>query len=693
MVILVLVILSGLVLYLTGKEVGLSAVRLLGAQSLNVAEGGAYSGRAALMALMSADPAGIVQVDQSAGPQLAGWYAGGLPAAQNPFGLLDYIILDGQFMTVGATPATEWVIFHVNWNLATPHLKLQFVQAGTGAPPDPLDVGVPPANPLGDGSYTAAVLLTKRRAPGASCAGAPDCYVHQLQPGQQEGYEYFYEYTVISDGTVGQRARRRVILRQEFSVVVQRLSFARFLTFTNIHLTPDGQPIWFTSRTSFNGPVHTNGEFRFAFFPKFGAPDSGIPCDQAQAQSAPLTSVSTTAWFNNNGNPVRRAATENVVGGVRRDAPVLPDCTPGNVADDNDNLPAAFTLGFDADLSTPGLDPIVVPANSFSQAGIAIGRSPTITTPVTNDQIRQAVAELADNALPVPPGIYVPLLEADGSFADNLGEATAMGGGIYIQGNLNSLTLQANFPSANLMTYRFVQGGQIVTVTVNRAAQSTTITNSAWPAPQTRTFSGVPKGWQGPGNANAAIIYVEGDILSLSGTLEEREQTTIAASRRIDITNHLRYEDPPNPADPTDNPLNVLGLFSQSRDIRIALGAPDDLVIHAVMMAGTPGPNDPDPAYNSSVFAVNYNSRPIQGQVHLLGGIIEEYYGAFGTFSGSTGNPVTGYGRDFAYDTRMSRGFSPPYFPTTGLFTMVEGSLPPGSPLTNVRPFWREGTP
>ena len=61
-VIFVLTVLSALVLYLSGKEIGLSAVRLLGAQSLNIAEGGAFSGRAALMALMCADPVGATSV-------------------------------------------------------------------------------------------------------------------------------------------------------------------------------------------------------------------------------------------------------------------------------------------------------------------------------------------------------------------------------------------------------------------------------------------------------------------------------------------------------------------------------------------------------------------------------------------------------------------------------------------------------
>jgi hypothetical protein len=100
-------------------------------------------------------------------------------------------------------------------------------------------------------------------------------------------------------------------------------------------------------------------------------------------------------------------------------------------------------------------------------------------------------------------------------------------------------------------------------------------------------------------------------------------------------------------------------------------------------MAGRPGD-----ATNSSVYVENYNTGAPKGHVHLIGGIIEEYYGAFGTSDPSTGLPSTGYGRDFKYDRRMSRGFTPPYFPTTPLFIIGQTSGLAGS-----RPVWREAAP
>lgn len=643
--IFVLGLVGALVLHLVGKEQALGAVRVRGLESRYVAEGGGFASRAALMVLMGDNPVGTTTVDPSlTGATLANWYAAGNAGNQNAFAILDYLVLDGQQYTLNATAGTTAVTFHTNWALPQPHRKLQ------------VPAGGPPANPLATGSYGAEVTITRRATAHASCAPSP-CYVHQLNPDE---YEFFYSYLITSDGASPPRARRRVTLAGDFSVRVQRQSFAQFALFTHVHLTPTNSPIWFTSRGSFDGPVHTNGQFRFAFFPKF---------------SDTLTSVSGTAWFNNLGNPVQLAANENVVGGVRRDAPVVFDATPLNINDDNDNGPANFTRAVAA---------IAMPTNPHSQKGVSVGRNPSNVSPVTNLEIRQVVPELADNNNAVPGGIYVPVTDSDGNGISNAGEPLA--GGIYVQGSLTSLTLALGGATNNLAVYTLVAGGQTVTVTVDRAAGTTTVSNTGWPVPQTRTFSGVPKGWQGPGNANAAIVYVEGGINSLSGTLEEKEQTTIATFGRIDITNHLQYEDPPVVTDPNDNPLNVLGLYAANNDIRITTAAPNDLILHGVLMAGSPPPAD---AVNSSVNVQNYNSGSPRGTVNLIGGIIEEYYGAFGTFDPATGATLTGYGRNFAYDRRMSRGFSPPYFPTTNLYQLAQGS----QPLAGVRPAWREGTP
>jgi hypothetical protein len=268
-------------------------------------------------------------------------------------------------------------------------------------------------------------------------------------------------------------------------------------------------------------------------------------------------------------------------------------------------------------------------------------------------------------------------------------------GGIYVQGSVDSLTLSVAGPTNNLGVYTFVQGSTTTTVTVDRANNQTTVTSNGWLTPSgpgcagsvgpaTRTFAGVPKGWQGPGNANATVIYVEGSVNSLSGTLQQNEQTTLAASGTITIQGNLQYQAPPNPSDPTSNPTNLLGLYSSGGDIVIGTSAPNNVVIDAVLMAGSTGSS-----YNSSVNVANYNSGSLRGNVNLLGGIVEKYYGPFGTVNSFSGQQLTGYGRAFTYDTRMNRGFTPPYFPTTNEFQVVAGS----QPLAGVRPNWREAAP
>lgn len=684
-VIFILSLLGALILYLSGKEMGLSGLRVIGAQSMYIAEGGAFSGRAALMALMGADPIGQSTVDPSLDPTtLLTWYAGGNSNAQNAFRIFDFLILDGLRFTFNATSATESLTFHVNWNLPQPHRKLQ-AAAGTA-----------PSNPLGEGNYATTVTVRRRLAPHPYDSSQPHRYVHQIiSPAGSDEYQFFYTYEIVSDGRVSPQARRRIALRGDYSIHLQKQNFAQYSMFSHVHLGIDGAgnptvSLWFADMSSYDGPVHTNTEFRFAYFPKFGTPDSQIPCVESRARTTPLTSAWTTARFYNRGSPaggVQLAANENVVSGQRRDAPVIPDCD-SNSSNDHDNLPANFTRGVAA---------IPIPANPFSQKGVSIGRSPTDITVVTNIQIRSSVPELPNNDTAVPSGIYVPVQDLNLNGASDVDEPLA--GGIFVQGDLTSMTLSMTDSGASpgacslsagspggCAVYTLVQGGQTVTVVVDRVTQRTTVTNTSWPAlSRTRTFAGVPKGWQGLGSVNAGIIYVEGAVLSLQGTLEEKEQTTIVASGRIDITGHIRYESPPAVHDPDSNPINLLGIYSPTNDIRFVTNPNDpntrDLDIHAVLMAG----NLAD-GFNSRVWNATWNENPPRGAIRLIGGVIQEYLGVFGVMN-AAGQLLRGYGNDFRYDRRMSRGFSPPYFPTTNLYQVR------ALDLAGVRPVWREGSP
>lgn len=704
-VIFVLVLLSALVLYLSGKEIALTGIRTIGTQSLYIAEGGAYAARSALMVLMNAHPLGETRLDPSpSDATLTAWYAGGDPNAQNALAILDYLRLDGLRYSINASAATASVTFDVNWALPQTHRKLAY------------PAGASPANPLGEGQYVATVEIKRRSVddPQAAdpsiptaqkrCGGNPSCFIHRVLGSQGEyEYEFFYTYSITSDGRVSPQARRRVTLTGEYSLLVRRQNFARYLLFSDVHTGPDGTALWFANMSNYDGPVHTNGEFRFAYYPKFGTPDPLTPCDTSRIRETPLTSAGTQAWFFNRGSPRRLAANENVIGGSRRDAPVLPDCTPGD-GDDEDNPPANFTRG---------VARVELPDNPYSQKAISIGRDPSDPPPATNEQwreaIRAAIPELVDNSDPVLDGIYIPVRDADGNCRSDADEPLL--GGIYVQGDLSSLTLSVT-GGGSLATYTLVRGTRTVTITVDRANNQTTVTDTDWPpppstggcpgvpnGPATRVFSGVPRGWQGLGsNPNAAIIFVEGNILSLRGTLEEKEQTTIVAdcprnadgqcvvnSGRIDITHHLRYEVPPVVTDPNSNPLNVLGLYSASNEIRIVTNTNDsetfNLDIHAMLMAGSRGDT-----FRSRIYNANWNTPPPRGQLRLIGGMIGEYLGVMGVMN-TAGQLIRGYGSDARFDRRMLRGITPPYFPTTGLYEVSAAGL------AGVRPVWREGAP
>ena len=153
------------------------------------------------------------------------------------------------------------------------------------------------------------------------------------------------------------------------------------------------------------------------------------------------------------------------------------------------------------------------------------------------------------------------------------------------------------------------------------------------------------------------MIYVTGGVARLGGlervggtpppSIEANTQVTITAIDDILIDRDITYES-------YDNSDCILGAYSSGGDVRITTSAPEELTLDMFVLA----------AGDRGAFKVDsYNYGDYRGQVHLRGGVVERYYGAFGTFSqyGSQ----TGYGRDFNYDTR---GISPPYYPLTMVF-------------------------
>lgn len=138
-----------------------------------------------------------------------------------------------------------------------------------------------------------------------------------------------------------------------------------------------------------------------------------------------------------------------------------------------------------------------------------------------------------------------------------------------------------------------------------------------------------------------------GASLTISGTLNG--SLTAGAQRDIIIPTNIVYAD-----DPRINPASddVLGLIAE-RDVIITQGAPNDLEIDASIMA-----------LDTSFMRDNW-SQGLKGTLTVYGGIIQDERGPVGTFNGGTGQKISGYSKDYTYDTRLLNT-PPPFFPTTG---------------------------
>lgn len=423
------------------------------------------------------------------------------------------------------------------------------------------------------GSYNCTVTVISRTAPFNQGSG--------LAP------QYLFRYRYTSSGNASEGGLSHTVnLQGIFSVLVQQDNFSRYALFTNQQMDASGAPVWFTNRTNFTGPVHTNGQFNFALNP--GGSFTGL-----------VDSVSTTANFYNNGSNISRDANTN-----------------GSL--DVPTFGAGFNRG-----------------------------SANIPMPVTTTADNQR-----DAALGLPMGTSVPGY-SNGVYLGTSGGA--MTGGIYVNGNA---AISLSVASPGVAGYTIVQGGTTSRVTANYASNQTTFQIGSNPS---TNYTGVPNG----------MLFVDGTVNSLAGTVQRDTQLTVAATNDVLITNNITYENYTAGSTPSaEGTNNVLGVLSWNGNVRITTAAPNDINIDATVMAP-----------NGQFTADNYSSGSPRGTATLLGGVIENTYGAFGTFSQN--NLSTGYGRNFVYDTRMGRGMAPPFFPTIGnVISSVAG--------VNDRPNWQQ---
>ena len=153
---------------------------------------------------------------------------------------------------------------------------------------------------------------------------------------QSQAYNYIFN--ISATGNVHTSGKRSVQSQGLLRVSATRGTFADYLMYMNNFVMNDGSTIWFTSSGSFDGRVHTNTNFRFAFKPTFQ--------DQ-------ITQVGANATYYNNGSPVNLNANNN-----------------GTV-----DVPNFYGGFLRSQTSVP------MPTNSFSQQGGALGITGSRRTP------------------------------------------------------------------------------------------------------------------------------------------------------------------------------------------------------------------------------------------------------------------------------------------------------------------------
>jgi hypothetical protein len=248
--------------------------------------------------------------------------------------------------------------------------------------------------------------------------------------------------------------------------------------------------------------------------------------------------------------------------------------------------------------------------------------------------------------------------------------------GIYIVGDA-SITLSLDTSGNQKIVITQVVSGitRNTTIILDRYSQTTTASGSLGYGSATG-MSSLPNG----------VIYCTGDITSLQGEIADnlysdgeittRSEMTIATdvnnNKDITIKNNLTYHTKPDKTLDQDAEVNLaagtLGLVA--RNITISSTAPANLEIDAVCMAG--GENT-----SSGSFSVeNYSSKKPTGTLTVLGGIIQKARGPVGTFNSSTGQTVTGYRKNYKYDSRLAQT-PPPFYPTTGHYERLSWRVVP----------------
>lgn len=342
----------------------------------------------------------------------------------------------------------------------------------------------------------------------------------QISPEKQT---YDFRFTIQATGTVRNTGTRRVQSNGILRVSAERGSFADYLIFTNQHSGAGGATVWFSSSGSFDGRVHTNTTFRFAYKPTFQ--------DQVTQRDA-------QTYYYNNGSPVQLDASNN-----------------GMIDVPN------FFGGFQRNQAT-----VPLPSNSYSQQASAIRYTTGGASPPPNSEINRYISGGSNTSSSAP---------ANGIYLNQLGGNL---GGIYVQGALDQCRMWAD-TLTNRQWYQLSQGATTRTIMVDMASIQTSIWNGTnTSGAPTTTYGQVPLGIM---YVNGGIGDLRGPDRSGSTVLPaiaENNKMLITATGDVILERDVTLDD-------FSTSTNVLGIYSSGGSVRIGSSAPSDCNLDAFVMA------------------------------------------------------------------------------------------------------------
>jgi type II secretory pathway pseudopilin PulG len=466
---------------------------------------------------------------------------------------------------------------------------------------------------------------------------------------------YVADYTITSTGSV-LNGRRRVEDKGSLTIPIGRGSLSQYLFLVD---DAQGDRGFFPTGSVFNGPVHANENWGFWGRPQF-------------LDTASTSQDGAYYWSLSSRDGCSGAQRLWIAGDSR------PPCT----------VPL-FSQGF-----TRNADEIELPTTSLSQQRAALGLNPQYDN--NGDGSPDAPGRRAictalgftdcNDSSTIPDGVYL------------VNDGTNVSGGLYVQGDLDELTLSASGDGKQV--YEFRQGSTSWEVTVDYAANTTTVVETAPSLGTPATYQGTPNG---PAPANppndtdggaTGQIYVTGSVRSFGGpartgtvsddapdhpppdtippALSVETQLTVTARNDIGLTADLVYECDPTQVEDDDYVLarprcasatqltTVLGVMSEDGNVIIEntpKKAPDNIFLWGSYLAGTSG---------KGLTVENYSSRGSQGKMRLFGGLIQSNDQLRGN-----GTLASGFIATFDFDRRFENSrLAPPNFPTVRTFSV-----------------------